>query len=391
MILLAFIVNLSWYGCESYQWRKELPIHTRIDFEGNEFLQSMHRTSDEGFVIVGRSDSFRITNEIVIIRLDAALRIIWTKALGTSGNDSGMDIVETADGGFLVVGSLRTTTGQFDVLLARLSHQGDVLWTRLYGGFSNEDVRRIIKIQANKFAILANTSSFGAGGSDIWVLTVNSDGDSLGSYTFGGTTSERMLGATTTSEGGLAITGYISDEVYNTFMLRLSSSFVTLNFTRYESLQRDEGLDIKELNNGDFIITGRSNSVRVPYINYDAYAFRVLPDGEMQWSKRFGRTNYDILSSSVLLNDESIIAVGHSYHISPKFELNQQMLIARISSEGDTLWTRSLGGKYADDALAILPLDEGRFLIGANTNNTKKHDTDIALFIIDKDGFGKPD
>ncbi|HNO12092.1 MAG TPA: hypothetical protein PKI67_14260 [bacterium] len=391
LITLSVFLSFSLHGCESYHWRNEMPLSTRIAYDGNDFLQSMHRTSDGGFVIVGRSDSFRITAEIVIIRLDAALRVIWTKALGTSGNDSGMDIVETNDGGFLVVGSLRTTKGLFDILLARLTPQGDLLTTKLYGGSGNEDVRRIIKMESNKYAILANTASYGAGGSDILALVVNSNGDSLGAYTFGTAVTERMLGATATSDGGLAFTGYISDEDYSAFILRVSSSFQVLNFTRYESLQRDEGLDIVELNNGDFIITGRSNIVRVPYVNFDAFAFRVHPDGTLEWKNHFGRTSYDVLASSTLLDDGSIIAAGHSYYISPKFELNQQILVARISSAGDTLWTRSLGGKKADDALVALSLDDGRILIGANTNNSKKRDTDIILFVIDKDGSGTPE
>src|SRR5437763_960518 len=87
------------------------------------------QTTDNGFCIY-------------LVKLFSNGDIEWTKAYcsGAPGNNVGMSVDVTADGGYIVCG----TTDQFgagasDVFLIKTDAAGDTLWTRTYGGADNEE------------------------------------------------------------------------------------------------------------------------------------------------------------------------------------------------------------------------------------------------------------
>lgn len=77
--------------------------------------------------------------DIQVVKKDADGKMVWRKILGGSSYDKAGEIISTGDGGYLVLGSTSSFgSGNYDVFLARLNKDGQILWQKSYGGFFNE-------------------------------------------------------------------------------------------------------------------------------------------------------------------------------------------------------------------------------------------------------------
>ena len=63
---------------------------------------------------------------------------------------------------------------------------GDIIWEQRFGGNGRDIVKSIIQTSDSGFAILANTSSYGAGSWDAWLIKLDSEGSLLWKKTYGG-------------------------------------------------------------------------------------------------------------------------------------------------------------------------------------------------------------
>lgn len=202
---------------------------------GTPFRESMSTnnrpilTSDNGVIIFGMSTGTGgIANDYYVVKIDWNGNVIWTFSYDSGGFDGASSIVETADNGYLVGG---TTSGggqnetyikidssgarqwvrQFqggtpvqaitafdgtilisgrsftsDVFLRKMDQNGNSLWYKTYGGPLGEWNYQVLEMP-DKGLLLANeTVSFGAGGSDAYLVRTDAEGNELWSTTYGG-------------------------------------------------------------------------------------------------------------------------------------------------------------------------------------------------------------
>jgi hypothetical protein len=102
-------------------------------------------------------------------------------------------IAPAYDGGALIAGN-KDTLSQLDVALFRLDSMGNVLWQKRYGTGLMDIVSSVTMTADSGFVILATSDdSLLPGQHDMWLLKINSNGDSLWSRRFGSTLDEHAL------------------------------------------------------------------------------------------------------------------------------------------------------------------------------------------------------
>ena len=125
--------------------------------------------------------------------------IIWEKSFGGSEIDEARGIVSSGDGNHVIVGDTRSNeqdvslnNGAADIWFVKISDDGEVLWNSSIGG-SNFDVGRSIDLTFDGGFIIVGSSRSSDGDvlqnqgqNDAWIVKINTFGELLWETTVGG-------------------------------------------------------------------------------------------------------------------------------------------------------------------------------------------------------------
>jgi len=140
---------------------------------------SVQQTSDGGYIIAGESYSFGggVHDKVYLIKTNAAGDTLWTRFYGGTNQDAGYSVCQTTDGGYIIAGlTLSFGAGGGDVYLIKTNASGDTLWTRTYGGSGDDDGLSVRQTSDGGYIIAGYTNSFGAGGEDVYLIKTDANG-----------------------------------------------------------------------------------------------------------------------------------------------------------------------------------------------------------------------
>ena len=139
-----------------------------------------------------------LAQDIYLIKTDSKGNKIWNKTYGGTASERLMSVIETDDKGFAVGGISETEANQRDYLLMKIDSAGNLEWNQTFGGNSPECWANIwpgycslVQISDGGYAFIGNTESFSTeGGSDIWLVKTDANGNAVWNKTYGGIRNE---------------------------------------------------------------------------------------------------------------------------------------------------------------------------------------------------------
>ncbi len=166
-------------------------------------------TIDGGFIATGITASYSIGEEdLWLIKTDGAGRLQWTRIFGGAGFEEGRYVEQTRDGGYIVAGSTSSRgAGETDVWLIKLAPDGEMSWSRVFGGPHRDWGHAVHQTSDDGYVIVGSTLSFGAGASDVWLIRTDAQGIKLWDRTYGGQDLDFGTAVQPTSDGGFVIAG----------------------------------------------------------------------------------------------------------------------------------------------------------------------------------------
>jgi arginine repressor len=170
---------------------------------------SIIQSSDGGYVVAGWTSSFGAGSaDIYVVKLDSSGNVIWTKTIGGSNWDEAWSIIQSSDGGYVVAGETESFgAGVTDIYVVKLDSSGNVLWTKTIGGSSEDRANSIIQSSDGGYVVAGWTSSFGAGDVDIYVVKLDSSGNVVWTKTIGGSSDDFASSIIQSSDGGYVVAG----------------------------------------------------------------------------------------------------------------------------------------------------------------------------------------
>lgn len=332
----AWVIKLNSAG--NLQWQKALG-GTKSDAAG-----SIAKTNDGGFIIAGSSSSFDgdLTNnfgitDVWVVKLDATGNILWQQSYGGNANDIAESIRQTTDGGYIIGGVTESSSFNVvapssnpDYLVMKIDANGQLLWRKTFGGSNIDMAEAVVETPDAGFAIVGTTFSNDndvtgyKGNGDIWLLKLNANGDLLWQKTLGGNAGEYGTDIINTQDGGLAITGRTNS----------SNGDVTQNFG-----------------------------------GQDAWIAKLSSTGSVIWQRSIGNTMNQVAKSIIEDTDGSFVAIGETNSLNNPGTAGTDGYLIKLSSTGQIIQTKIIGGYGNDVASSIIRTSDGNFVIAGSSNS----------------------
>lgn len=130
---------------------------------------SVVQTSDGGYAISGYTESFG-AGCYLLIKTDSTGNQMWAKTYGSTIRDHPSSMIQTRDGGFAISGYTTIGAGDLDLWMVKTDAYGNQEWNTTLGGANSDVARCVIQTDDNGYALAGDTSSYGAGASDFWLV-----------------------------------------------------------------------------------------------------------------------------------------------------------------------------------------------------------------------------
>jgi uncharacterized delta-60 repeat protein len=184
------------------------------DISQNDVPHSIKQTSDGGFILAGEAGTTfpSVTSDALVMKLNPNGTENWIKTYGDSNVDLANSVQQISGGGYIVAGETSSFgAGGSDLWVLKLNTDGTVNWEKAYGGSSGDESGYSVQETSDgKYIVAGETSSFGAGGGDVWVLLLNADGTVNWEITYGGTSADSGYSVQQTADGGYIVAGATS-------------------------------------------------------------------------------------------------------------------------------------------------------------------------------------
>jgi hypothetical protein len=346
---------------------------------------SIQPTSDGGYIITGSTESYgNGDTDVYLIKTDANGDSLWTKTFGGPSQDYGSSLQLTSDGGYVITGRTEYANGDKDVYLIKTDANGDSLWTKTYGGTSVDFGLFVQEATDGGFIIAGATESYGNGGRDVYLLKTDINGTEQWAQTFGGSVFDVGNCVQQTTDGGYVIVGgtnSFGNGDRDAYLIKTDGNGVEQWNQTFGGVDFDLGNSVKQTTDGGYIITGRTVSFGAG--NKDVYLIKTDSNGTEQWYKAFGGSDFDLGTAVHQTPDGGYVICGgtDSYGAGAR-----DAYLIKTDGNGVELWNETFGGSSFEIANSVQLTSDGGYVIIGGTDSYGNGDRDV--FLIKTSGNG---
>ena len=320
------------------------------------------QTLDNGFLIGGysfssvsfdKTDSTKGNADYWIVKTDSTGNILWNKTYGGRNGDYMTCAIALPDSGYLLGGfSNSDSSGDktqnnkspgstfFDFWVIRIDKIGNKIWDKTFGGEQNDNLHKMLMLNNNSFLLGGATSSDSTadmshhsyGNRDYWIVKMDSSGNKLWDFNYGGTLYDYLYTIHSTSDNGFILGGESKSPANS---CKSQDSISPAN---------------------------------------DYWILKVDSNGLKVWDKTIGGDAVDNFSDLLILPGDKILICGTSNSAIgfDKSEMNHGNIsfdfwIVKTDSLGNKLWDKVYGGIGNDDAIYnVSKINNGFLLTGTS-------------------------
>jgi len=267
--------------------------------------------ADGSFMLTGRISTVNLpsSDDLLIAKIDKNGSLKWKKNYNVRGYDKGNRIIKLEDNNFVIAGTTNDLGAQTDILIMKVNPTGDSIWRKVYGmtGLYNETGNSIFEKSNNQLLIGGGTNY---GNNKSLFLTLSAQGDSL-SCIFLPTTGQGKAATKI-----LSIKGYY---IYcqGNFVVKIDTSFNQLDISTKFTTGAGDGAPAANMimdSDSNLIVTGTYTSASL--MDKQLYVAKLNKDLDTLWVKHFGIISTNNVEEGFgICNtaDGKYLAVGRAY------------------------------------------------------------------------------
>ncbi len=281
----------------------------------------------------------------------------WSPLLvGDIRSDEGNKVFKTRGGDFILVGTQQTAESKKDLLVSKISPNGQVVWTQTYGGSDNEEGYFGLELSSGGYVVGGYTESYGNGYKDIYIVRLDEEGNIIWQSTIGFGSNE--TGYDIVEEGGLL---YIlgSTESFNPIKsMFIVQAYISTgrgyNFRNFVQPSAYSGSKICVIPGNKMVLLATGNaSTYMACVSYDL-------------SDTYWETTSDKEINTVSFNNNSLYFFGEATTLN-----NSDILIQQYDLNGVYMKSSQIKSEGNQQAVAGFVFSDGKVcLAGTNIVNS---------------------
>ena len=318
---------------------------------GYEISNNMQITKDGGIIMIGKASSqdgdvigmHGSSPDIWVVKTDSSGNLLWQKCLGGGNDEVGNEIKETKDGGYILIGTTRSLTGDGDLSFVhlppdawavKLDSVGNILWEKTLGGYDGDYGVSVVE-----------------GDTNVFYFSISSDSDDS------------------------IITG--NHGFQDLLIAKLDASHNIVWQKCFGGSYNDWGGSIYFDANNKIKIGANTESNDFDISNFsgasDIWLF-TIDSTNLESSICFGGSSYDTDRKTHLISGNGSIIAGTSS--STNFQTNclntfkSDFFIMTTDSLGNFIWSKCLGGSEDDIAYDAIETSDGGYIAVGSTEST---------------------
>lgn len=364
---------------------------------------------------MNRSIDKSITSNLIVSLIAFSLAFSWAVPLSavravagwsrTVSGETSSDLVQTADGGFLIV-SAGNVGGYLTPMLVKTDSMGNQQWNKTYDAVG---IYSVIRTNDGGYAFLG----------DMWHIIVKIDADGNvehsfyydppswswpstlqpfsivqeddGSYVIAagdyydylqllkmsangtwmwwqGYPSSNGFCMVETDDGGYVVTGRTHSSDQDCYLLKTDGSG---NSQWYRTYGADDGYHetpyggVVQSGDGGYIVAGRRVSAGAPFVS-DCWLIKTDGDGNLLWERHYygGNEGYYIFYSVARSSDGGFIMAGYYWDESSDLDWG---LLARTDAEGNMQWSKKYAERDHNSLSCVVQTSDGGFVAAGKT------------------------
>jgi len=349
-------------------------------------LNCVLQTPDGGYIAAGYTKSFGAGNyDALLIKLDSQGNIIWSKTFGGDQSILLNPVLQTSDGYYILGGNIvYSDSNTTDLLLIKLDSQGNIIWSKTFGGDQKDVLFSVLQTPDGGYIAAGYTKSFGAGNHDFLLIKLDSQGNIIWSKTFGGDQNDFLTSLQQTLDGGYIIGGisrsFNSKHHFDTLLIKVDSQGNIIWSKTFE--KGGTIILLKQTNDGGCLVSGIISSFKDnngSIILNLPFLMKLDSEGKIIWEKQYQiETEVFIPSFIEKTNDGGYILGGLT-------EKNISLFI-KTDFQGDVIWARMFGGDEFDDLETIIQTSDGGYVLGGSAQLLNSDNFDCLMIKMNSEG-----
>lgn len=349
-------------------------------------------TSDYDYLIVGSTgiNEDSTESDIYIVRIDTSGTVLWSSVIAVKGLDQATAVVEAPDGSFLITGYTNAFSPNYDILICHISSTGDLISFDADIGSDWDIGRDIVQTVDGGYLIVGETFSVDQGETEGRTIKLNQSFIPSVFHNWGGNGNDGFLGVASIYNGTLAAVGYteLPDGNMDIWVNGLDYEGDSIWSEHYGSHSIDIGYSIIETPYDSAIgicgITRDSGNLEdFYYLHLDRYR-------DSTWGAIGSYSGIDILTDIELDIYGDFIVTGYS-NSSELGTIENDIVIYRYRHDDVAIMGTSYGYTNGlesnEEAYRVLSLDNGEFVLIGFTNGLGQGLNDILLIRTNSSGY----